>query len=111
MVKIGKKCGRNMAALITNMDIPLGSNIGNALEIKEVIDILNNKGDKQLRELCLVLSATILSISYDWIYEEAYKKAEQSLNDGSAYKKFVEFVNAQGGNTDFTTLPVAKKIS
>ena len=65
MVKIGKKCGRNIAAVITNMDIPLGSNVGNALEIKEVIDILNNKGDKQLRELCLVLSTTILSISYN----------------------------------------------
>ena len=109
MVDIGKKCGRNIAAVITNMDIPLGSNIGNALEIKEVIDILNNKGDEQLRELCLVLSATILSISYDWDYEDAYKKAEQTIVDGSAYKKFIEFVNAQGGNTDFTTLPVAKK--
>ena len=109
MVKIGKKCGRNIAAVITNMDIPLGSNVGNALEIKEVIDILNNKGDEQLRKLCLVLSATILSISYDWTYEEAYKKAEQTISDGSAYKKFIEFVNAQGGNSDFTTLPVAKK--
>ncbi len=109
MVEIGKKCGRNMAAVITNMDIPLGSNIGNALEIKEVVDILNNKGDKQLRELCLVLSATILSISYDLDYEEAYKKAEQTIIDGSAYKKFIEFVKSQGGNTDFITLPVAKK--
>lgn len=109
MVKIGKKCGRNVVAVITNMEIPLGSNIGNALEIKEVIDILNNKGDKQLRELCLVLSATILSISYNWTYEEAYKKAEQSIVDGSAYKKFIEFVNAQGGNTDFNMLPFAKK--
>ena len=109
MVKIGKKCGRNVVAVITNMEIPLGSYIGNALEIKEVIDILNNKGDKQLRELCLVLSATILSISYNWTYEEAYNKAEQSIVDGSAYKKFIEFVNAQGGSTDFNMLPVAKK--
>ncbi len=109
MVDIGKKCGRNIAAVITNMDIPLGSNVGNALEIKEVIDILNNKGDEQLRELCLVLSATILSISYEWDYEDAYKKAEQTIIDGSAYKKFIEFVNAQGGNTDFATLPDAKK--
>ncbi len=109
MVDIGKKCGRNMAAVITNMDIPLGTNVGNALEIKEVIEILNNKGDKNLRELCLVLSATILSISYEWDYEEAFKKAEQSIIDGSAYKKFIEFVNAQGGNSDFTTLPVTTK--
>lgn len=99
MVKIGKKCGRNMAAVITNMDIPLGSNVGNALEIKEVVDILNNNGDRQLRELCLVLSATILSISYGWDYEYAYNKAENALVDGSALNKLKELVSAQGGNT------------
>lgn len=100
MVKIGKKCGRNMAAVITNMDIPLGSNIGNALEIKEVVDILKNKGDEQLRELCLVLSATILSISYRWNYEVAYNKAENALLDGSAFNKLKELVTAQGGNEE-----------
>lgn len=99
MVRIGKKCGRNMAAVITNMDIPLGSNVGNALEIKEVVDILNDKGDRQLRELCLVLSATILSISYGWDYEDAYIKAENTLTDGSALNKLKELVSAQGGNT------------
>lgn len=99
MVKIGKKCDRNMAAVITNMDIPLGSNVGNALEIKEVVDILNNKGDEKLRELCLVLSATILSISYSWDYEDAYIKAENTLTDGSALNKLKELVSAQGGST------------
>ncbi len=105
MVNIGNKCGRNMAAVITNMDIPLGSNVGNALEIKEVIEILNNKGDKQLRELCLVLSATILSISYNWSYEDAYSKAENSLTNGSALKKFIELVSAQGGNPEMIENP------
>jgi pyrimidine-nucleoside phosphorylase len=100
MVKIGKQCGRNMAAVITNMDIPLGSNIGNALEIKEVVDILKNKGDEQLRELCLVLSATILSISYNWNYKDAYEKAEKALVDGSAFNKLKELINAQGGNIE-----------
>ena len=109
MVDIGKKCGRNMAAVITNMDIPLGSNVGNALEINEVIDVLNNKGDKQLRELCLVLSATILSISYDWDYDEAYKKAEQTIIDGSAYKKFVEFTIAQSGKNELNIAPIPSK--
>ena len=108
MVNIGKKCGRNMAAVITNMDIPLGSNVGNALEINEVIDILNNKGNEQLRELCLVLSATILSISYDWDYNEAYQKAEQTLIDGSAIKKFKEFIVAQSGCSEMIVLPKAK---
>lgn len=105
MVNIGKKCGRNMAAVITNMDIPLGSNVGNALEIKEVIEILNYKGDKQLKELCLVLSATILSISYNWNYEDAYSKAENALANGSALKKFKELVSAQGGNTQMIDNP------
>ncbi len=100
MVKIGKKCGRNMAAVITNMDVPLGSNVGNALEIKEVVDILNNKGDKQLRELCLVLSATILGISYDCSYDEAYIQAENAIADGLAFHKLKELVSAQGGNTN-----------
>lgn len=109
MVKIGKKCGRNMAAVITNMDIPLGSNVGNALEINEVIDILKNKGDEQLRELCLVLSATILSISLDWDYEVAYKKAEQTIIDGSAYKKFIEFATAQSESDKITVAPISEK--
>lgn len=108
MVKIGKKCGRNMAAVITNMDIPLGSNVGNALEIAEVLKILENNGDEQLRKLCLVLSATILSISYDWDYDEAYQKAEQTLIDGSAMKKFKEFVGAQSGRSEMIVLPKAK---
>ncbi len=105
MVKIGKKCGRNIAAVITNMDIPLGSNVGNSLEIKEVIDILNNKGDKQLRELCLVLSSTLLSISYNWNYEYAYSKAEDALKKGSAFNKLKELVTAQGGNEDMLDNP------
>ena len=108
MVKIGKKCGRNMAAVITNMDIPLGSNVGNALEIAEVLKVLDNKGDAQLRELCLVLSATILSVSYGWDYDDAYKKAEQTLIDGSAMKKFKEFVGAQSGCSEMIVLPKAK---
>ena len=108
MVKIGKKCGRNMAAVITNMDIPLGSTVGNALEIAEVLKILENNGDEQLRKLCLVLSATILSISYDWDYDEAYQKAEQTLIDGSAMKKFKEFVGAQSGCYEMIVLPKAK---
>lgn len=111
MVKIGKKCGRNMAAVITNMDVPLGSNVGNALEIKEVVDILNNKGDKQLRELCLVLSATILSISYDWDYEKAYNKAENTLINGSALKKLKGLISAQGGDASLIDNPEKLPIS
>ncbi len=99
MVKIGKECGRNMSAVITNMDVPLGSNVGNALEIAEVVDILHNKGDENLRELCLVLSATILSISKNISFDNAYSQAENSLMNGSAFNKLKELVSAQGGDS------------
>ncbi len=112
MVKIGKKCGRNMAAVITNMDVPLGFNVGNALEIAEVVELLHNRGDRNLRELCLVLSATILSISQSISYEAAFVIAENTLKDGSAFNKLKELVSAQGGDTavldDTSLLPKSK---
>lgn len=98
MVKIGKDCNRNTAAVITNMDIPLGTHIGNALEIKEAVSILKGKGDKDLRELCLVLSANIISLAFNENYDNAYKKAISALDDGSAFIKFKELVSAQGGD-------------
>lgn len=99
MVKIGKDCGRNTAAVITNMDIPLGTHIGNALEIKEAVSILKNSGDKQLRELCLILSANIISLAFNEDYQSAYAKASDALSSGIALAKFKELVSAQGGDT------------
>lgn len=98
MVKIGKGCNRNMAAVITNMDIPLGKSIGNSLEVIESIEILNGKGDENLRELCLCLSANMLSISLKKPYNECYKMAETAIDDGSALNKLKELVKAQGGD-------------
>ena len=99
MVKIGKDCGRNTAAVITDMNIPLGTNIGNALEIKEVIDILNNRGDERLRELCLVLSSEIIRLSHNIDYNMAYDLAVNALSSGMALNKFKELIEAQGGDT------------
>lgn len=99
MVKIGGDCGRTTAAVITNMDIPLGTHIGNALEIKEAVSVLNNGGDSELRELCLVLSAQIISISLKLPYNEAYKKAVAALESGKALQKFKELISYQGGDT------------
>ena len=61
MIKIGKSNDIEVICLLTNMDIPLGSNVGNALEIKEVVDILNNKGDEQLREIYSLISDYIMN--------------------------------------------------
>lgn len=113
MVKIGNACGRKVTAVITNMDIPLGTHIGNALEIKEVVDILNGGGDDNLRELCLVLSANLLSASFSESYEASYEKAKNALINGSALNKFKELVAAQGGDVSMidntSLLPSAKK--
>ena len=98
MVKIGKQCNRNTIAEITNMNIPLGTHIGNALEIKESIEILNNRGDKDLRQLCLSLAANILCASYRYDYDYSFKCAEEVLVNGKAFEKFKELIIAQGGN-------------
>lgn len=98
MVEIGKHCGRNTAAVITNMDVPLGTHIGNALEVTEACGILRGTGDKDLRELCLILSAHLISMSLKVPYDKAYSDAERLLSSGAAYGKLCEMVSAQGGD-------------
>ncbi len=105
MVKIGQSCGRNTAALLTNMDIPLGKTVGNALEVQESIEILRNEGDEELRTLCLTLSAHLLKMAYDWDYNLAYQKAKESLASGAALQKFRAVVAAQGGDVSYVDHP------
>jgi len=105
MVYIGNSHGKETRALITNMNYPLGNNIGNALEIKEVIDILNNKGNKDLRDLCIVLATYMVSMSKNIDYISAQGEVLKALRTGIAYKKFLELVNIQGG--DITKLGVS----
>lgn len=98
MVKIGNNCGRNTSAVITNMEGPLGFNIGNALEVKEAIDVLNNNGAEDLREVCLTLATQIVALSKSISTEEARILTEDALTSGKAFLKFKEWINAQGGN-------------
>lgn len=100
MVTIGKNAGRLMAALITDMDTPLGKNIGNTLEIAEAVDVLKGNGSEDLREVSLQLAANLISLGKGIPVEQAYALAVKALDDGSAFKKFREFIAAQGGNTD-----------
>ena len=100
MVDIGKAAGRNMAAVISDMDTPLGRNIGNALEIKEAIDTLKGNGPDDLKEVCLTLAANIIALSLGTDQESARKQAEAALDSGKAYEKFREFISAQGGNIE-----------
>lgn len=98
MVAIGRHCGRNISALITNMDIPLGTSVGNALEVIEAVKVLKCEEKGELRELCLELSAQMLTMSLGISHDEAHLKAEKSLDGGMAYEKLKEWVAAQGGD-------------
>lgn len=110
MVKIGKACGRNMAALITDMDRPLGAAIGNALEVEEAISVLKGEGPSDLKEVSCALAAEMLSLCHGWTIDEAKDRVEKALDDGSAYKKFKEWIAAQGGDIDaFFALREAKE--
>ncbi len=114
MVSIGTSAGRKVAAVISDMDTPLGRNIGNTLEIIEAVETLRGKGSEDLREVCLCLAANIISLVRGICYEDARELCEKVLSDGSAYEKFKEFIGCQGGNLDVINdtdkLPKAKYV-
>ena len=106
MIQIGHSNKLEVICLLTNMDIPLGTNIGNALEVKEAMDILKNQKQGNLTNLCVELSSYMVSLGLEISYEEAKKKVLESLKNGKAYQKFIEFIHYQKG--DLTKLPKSK---
>lgn len=98
MVKIGNGAGRKTAALITDMDVPLGKNIGNSLEIIEAVEVLNGKGPDDLREVALELAAKLLQLSGKGTHDECKALAKSKIDDGSALEKLAEMVEIQGGD-------------
>lgn len=98
MVHIGKACGRKVSAFITDMDTPLGFAIGNSLEVKEAVDVLKGKDIPDLRELCLNLSAEMIALSLEKSKADSMNIAKDMLDSGKAYKKFLQMVEAQGGD-------------
>ena len=98
MVAIGENAGRKTVALITDMDIPLGCNIGNSLEVIEAVQTLQGKGPKDLTEVCLDLAGNMLYLAGKGEIENCKKMAEAVIADGSALRKLVAMVKAQGGD-------------
>ena len=98
MIKIGKKYNREVVCMLTDMNTPLGSNIGNSLEVLEVIDILKNNKKCNLTYLCKEMASIMLTISKDYSKEEAMSLVESAITNGKAYDKFLEFITFQGGN-------------
>lgn len=99
MVDIGKQAGKKMLALITDMDRPLGFNIGNILEVKEAVETLRGKGPNDLTEICIALAAHMLSLAEKGTYEECEAQVKKVIADGSALKTFADMVEAQGGDS------------
>jgi len=99
MVEVGNAAGRKTAAVITDMDAPLGNAVGNALEVKEAISTLKGECEGDLLELCYLLGGHILQLGGLAKDDAAARSMLQStIADGSALKKFAEFVEAQGGD-------------
>jgi pyrimidine-nucleoside phosphorylase len=99
MVGIGRRMDKKVQALITNMNQPLGYAIGNALEIMEASQTLQNAGPADLTKLSLELAARMIFLGKkSETLEEARRIAEKHLVDGSGYKKLKQVVAAQGGN-------------
>ena len=100
MIDIGKHNGMEVICILTNMDVPLGNNIGNSLEVSEAIQILKEHKQGDLRDLCVELSTHMVSLGLDISYEEAKERVLNNLDNGLAYDKLVELVVRQHGNLD-----------
>ena len=110
MVDIGKRCGRNTAALVTNMDVPLGNAIGNALEVLEAEEVLKGKpGD--LRTICAALASTLLSLCHGWSSSEAEQAVCDAIDTGKALETFYAWIEAQGGDRELGKLPKASVVT
>ena len=108
MVKIGKAYRKPTICLITNMEEPLGYAIGNALEVKEAIDTLNGNGPSDLLEVVITLCSIIIGAVKKIPNNEAKNMLFKQLNNGEAYKKFLELVKAQSG--DINKIKISDKV-
>lgn len=101
MVEIGKRNGRRITALITNMDVPLGYNIGNSLEVIEAISVLRGEGPEDLRRICIELASAMCASTLSLDIKDARARVTLSLQSGNALAKFKEWISAQGSDTKY----------
>ena len=115
MVKIGRGSGRRVAAVVGDMNQPLGLAIGNSLEVIEAMETLKGRGPRDLVEHCLVVSGQMLKLSGAVQDDsEARSRLQDTLRSGKALAKFAEWIGAQGGDTrildDYGILPTARLV-
>ena len=105
MVEIGKRAGKRMRALITDMDRPLGYAIGNSLEVVEAIQILQGNGPADLTELCIALAAHILCLAEKGDLATCERMVKETLENGAALQTLARMVESQGGNKEWILHP------
>ncbi len=106
MLELGRRAGKEVVCLLTDMDQPLGAAVGNALEIREAIDTLRGEGPPDFTELVLDACARLLALSDLGIDEdEGRRRSEAAVSDGSAHALYERWVRAQGGDPDPGALP------
>ena len=108
MKMIGEKYNREVETMITYMDIPLGTSIGNALEVLEVVRILSNQENNYLVALSKALASKMVQLGLGVKIEDATRMVNENLANGKALQKFLEMVEAQGGN--ISGLRVSKNV-
>lgn len=97
MVKIGKHFNRKVVALLTNMDAPLGNNIGNKLEVQEALSILNGEEENDLSKLSIELASYIVSLAKKIEIDEARELVKEVIRNKKAFLKLKEIITNQGG--------------
>lgn len=108
MVKIGKIYDREVRYVISDMNTPLGRAVGNGLEVEEAIDVLKGKEtNNSFVDLCIDLASELASMGLEIEKEEAKKLVLKSIEDKSAYKKFAELIEYQGG--DINNIEISRK--
>ena len=99
MVKVGRTAGKKTCALVTDMDEPLGCAVGNALEVREALDVLSGAEAGHLKELCFAIGGCILTeAGFAGNTDEAEKMMQRVIDNGAALDKFAELIRAQGGD-------------
>ncbi|SHK13857.1 pyrimidine-nucleoside phosphorylase [Hespellia stercorisuis] len=117
MVAIGENAGKRTVALITDMDIPLGHNIGNSLEVIEAVETLKGNGPADLSEVCLNLAANMLFLAGKGDLDSCRDMVKAVIADGSALERLAAMVEAQGGDVsvirdtgNFAKAPYSHKV-
>lgn len=101
LVRVGESAGKRVRAVLTSMEQPLGRTVGNALEIRESIEILHGEGPEDTTELTVVLAAHMLELGgVATDLEDGRARARAVIDDGSAFEKLLEIVEAQGGDPE-----------